>query len=86
MIRKIPRVGDTINWKLLIADHSGTLLEADDKVLKQWAYLDTMDMLSPKYDYPQTLRRFKKWHKEAGLCNIDVCYGYNGIEGRGVKA
>lgn len=86
IIRKIPKIGSSINWRLLIADFSQTLLKgADDKVLKEFAVLDTFDMLSPKYDYPQTLNTFKKWFFEAGLQEIDVHYGYNGIEGRGRK-
>ena len=40
-------------------------------------------MLSPQYDYPQSLRTMKKWFEEAKLKDIDVHYGYNGIEGRG---
>lgn len=85
LIRKIPKVGYRINYRLLIADHSKVLFNADDTTLKQWAYLDTMDMVSPKYDLPQTLKTFKKWHEKAGLVDIDVHYGYNGIEGRAKK-
>jgi hypothetical protein len=44
-----------------------------------------MDMLSPMYDLPQTLKTFTRWHHEAGLVDIDVHYGFNGIEGRGKK-
>lgn len=85
IIRKIPRIGYAINWRLLIADYSKHLPNSDDAILKEWAYLDTFDMLSPTFDYPQTLRNFKKWHKEAGLSEIDVHVGYNGIEGRATK-
>ena len=51
-IRKIPRVGYSINWRLLVADYSFAGLNGE--VLKEWAYLDTFDMLSPRYDSPQT--------------------------------
>lgn len=85
LIRKIPRIGPALNWKLLVADYSRELPRASDSVLKEWAYLDSMDMLSPMYDYPQTIRTFKRWHKKANLDQIDVQYGYNGIEGRAVK-
>jgi hypothetical protein len=57
---------------------------ADDKTLKEWAYLDTYDFLSPHYDIPQTVKGFRKWHEEAGLLNIDVHKGYNGVEGRAI--
>ena len=86
IISKIPKIGYRINWRLLIADYSQTILKgADNKLLKEFAVLDTFDMLSPKYDYPQTLNTFKKWFVEAGLEKINVHYGYNGIEGRGKK-
>ena len=85
VIRKIPKIGCSINWHLLIADHSRTLPNASDQVLKKWAYLDTFDMLSPAFDQPETLNNYKKWHTDAGLESIEVKYGYNGIEGRAFK-
>lgn len=84
VLRRIPRIGKTLNWMLLVADYSQLLPGADDALLKQWAYLDTFDMLSPVHDHPQTLSGFRQWFAEAGLTDVDVHYGYNGIEGRGV--
>ena len=52
-------------------------------MLKEMAYLDTFDMLSPKYDKPQTKNTIMNWFEEARLENCDVSYGYNGIVGRG---
>lgn len=51
----------------------------------QWAILDTFDMYSPEYDYPQTLRTVTGWFKEAGFVNIIVKYGLNGIVGKGFR-
>lgn len=85
VVRKIPRIGPSLNWKLLVADYSKMLPNADDATLKEWAYLDTFDMLSPRYDKPATLKTFRRWHKEAGLIDVDVHYGFNGVEGRGSK-
>jgi hypothetical protein len=42
-------------------------------------------MVSPIHDKPQTLRTFRRWYEEAGLEEIDVRYGYNGIQGTGTK-
>lgn len=86
IISKIPKIGYTINWRLLVADYSTVLPNADDKTLKEWAYLDTYDMLSPMYDEPQTLKTFRSWHEAAGLTDIEVHYGYNGVEGRARKS
>lgn len=85
LIRKIPRIGPTINWKLLIADHSRDLTRPTDEALREWAYLDTMDMLSPTYDTPQTYTEFRRWHTDAGLSNISIQTGYNGLVGRAKK-
>jgi ubiquinone/menaquinone biosynthesis C-methylase UbiE len=83
LIRRIPKIGPSLNWKLLIGDYSQHLTDADDATLKQWAYLDTFDMLSPQYDYPQTVSTFRRWFMESGYSDIDVRTGYNGVEGRG---
>jgi len=83
VLRRIPKVGPTLNWKLLIGDYSQHLPDADDETLKSWAYLDTFDMLSPMYDYPQTVGSLRSWFDKAGYKAIEVHRGYNGVEGRG---
>jgi len=82
-VRKIPRVGPTLVWRMLVADYSREFPNASDEQLKEWAVLDTFDMLSPAYDYPQTAREFRSWHQEAGLSDIEIVWGHNGWEGRG---
>lgn len=81
LIRRIPRIGVSLNWRLLVADYSR--LGLPPRLLKEWAYLDTFDMLAPRYDLPTTLKTFRRWFDEAGVAEADVRYGYNGIEGRG---
>lgn len=86
VIRRIPwRIGQGICWRLLVADFYSAMPGAPDRILKEWAYLDTFDMLSPKYDKPQRRSVFTRWFEEAGLENIDVHPGWNGLEGRGRK-
>jgi len=84
LISKIPRIGPTLNWRLLIPDYSRLGLQGS--ILKEWAYLDVFDMLAPRYDSPQTIQTLLKWFEEAGMTDIVVQYGYNGIEGRGKRA
>ncbi len=83
VLRRIPVIGPTLNWKLLIGDYSQYLQDADDATLKRWAYLDTFDMLSPMYDIPETVSGLRRWYERAGFADIDVHRGYNGVEGRG---
>lgn len=81
LISKIPKIGSAINHRLLVAEYTRNGFSGD--ILKEMAYLDTFDMLSPKYDSPQTLKTVIEWFNEAGLDDIYVSYGYNGIVGRG---
>lgn len=81
---RMPWLWNKIKWRLLIADYSDESNMSDEK-LQELAILDTFDMLSPAYDFPQTLETVQRWFREASLTEIDLHYGYNGIEGRAVK-
>ena len=72
LLRKVPRIGLPLTPRLLIQDYSSLLPDADDATLKELAYLETFDMLSPIYDKPQTLKAFRRWFEEAGLREIEV--------------
>jgi SAM-dependent methyltransferase len=85
VIRNIPKIGEAINWRLLIADYAQQMPDADDATLKEWAYLDTFDMLSPAFDIPQSPTTFQRWHEQAGLENIHVRLGPNGVVGTANK-
>ena len=80
LINRLPR-GRTINWMLLIADYRGAY-ELPEKILKEWAILDTFDMLSPAYDQPQRLVEVRDWFKQAGLRDVEIDYKYNSLRGR----
>jgi SAM-dependent methyltransferase/uncharacterized protein YbaR (Trm112 family) len=84
LISKIPGIGPSINSRLLIPDYSRWGLQGN--ILKEWAYLDAFDMLSPRYDSPQTINTLLGWFQEAGMMDIAVHYGHNGIQGRGRQA
>jgi len=80
VIRKLP-MGYAINWRLLVADYSFLGLNGD--MLKEWSYLDTFDMLAPRFDRPATLKTFRQWAVNANLTNIDAEYTPHGIVLRG---
>lgn len=85
-LARVVRVIDPrISHRFCVVDHSRLLPDAPDSLIKEWAYLDTFDMLAPMYDFPETIREFRQWHIEAGLKDIDVHPGHNGIEGRATK-
>lgn len=83
LIHNLPH-GRQLNWALLVADYRG-VYDLSEEMLKEWAILDTFDMLSPAYDNPQTLDMVNQWFNEAHLKNVEVNYGYTGIVGRGEK-
>lgn len=83
LISRIPRVGPSINWRLLIPDY--TVWGLQGSLAKEWAYLDAFDMLSPRYDAPQTIKTLSNWFQEVGMAEVVIRYGYNGIEGRGKR-
>jgi SAM-dependent methyltransferase len=76
LIRRMPK-GHGINWRLLVADYSSLGLEG--QILKEWAYLDTFDMLAPRYDRPATRKTFQRWGRQANLAEIDAHFTPHGI-------
>lgn len=81
LLRRIPVVGYRINWRLMVPDYTPYALAPE--MLKEWAYLDCFDALGPKYDRPQTLHAVRAWCAEAGLNDVVVKRGYNGIQMHG---
>jgi len=76
IIRRLPK-GYAINWRLLVADYS--FLGLQGSMLKEWAYLDTFDMLAPRYDRPATRETFREWAVEAKLTDIEAFYSPHGV-------
>ena len=84
LINKIPVLGPKLNRMLLIVDYRGRY-NLSEEMLQEWSILDTFDMLSPAYDQRQTIETFRRWFSTSPLKEIEVHYGYNGIEGRATK-
>ena len=78
------RNGRRLSWMLGMADYRG-VFQADDKTLRELSELDTFDMLAPAHDHPQTLATVEQWYRQAGLQDIRVRKGWNGVEAKGVK-
>jgi SAM-dependent methyltransferase len=81
VIRLLPK-GYAINWRLLVADYS--FLGLKGEMLKEWAYLDTFDMLAPRYDAPQRIATVRRWAAEQTLQEPAIEYTPHGIVLRGV--
>jgi len=57
---------------------------SEDRMV-ELSVLDTFDWYAPRFDKPQTRARVQRWFEQAGLVEIEVKYGPNGIVGRGTK-
>lgn len=77
-LARVPKLGRFLVAAVPCWNYTG-LLELSPEELEAWAVLDTFDALSPHYDKPQTLEAVEAWCREAGLADVDVRYGGNGI-------
>ncbi len=67
----VPLLGCGLKRIMPVADYTGRF-PLSDLQLKEWALLDTFDILAPTYDNPQSAAAVKKWFKEAGLIGVAV--------------
>lgn len=82
---RIPVIGRVLNTILVVPNYGGTY-NLSEEMLREWAILDAFDLMSPAYDQPQTIATLEGWFREAGMTDVEVHRGYNGIEGRGRKS
>jgi ubiquinone/menaquinone biosynthesis C-methylase UbiE/uncharacterized protein YbaR (Trm112 family) len=82
-LSKIPLVGVILKRLLPVANYN-KIYELSEQQLQEWALLDTFDMLSPKYDNPQTKKKIFKYMKESGISNIEI-FKSTLLVARGVK-
>ncbi len=83
---KVPVVGKPVGNLIPIGPVSHKpKLDYTDEELKQVKILSALDMLAPVHDHPQTLDNVRAWCQEAGLADIEVRTGFNGINARGRK-
>jgi 2-polyprenyl-3-methyl-5-hydroxy-6-metoxy-1,4-benzoquinol methylase len=80
-----PMAARKVSGVLGMADYRGVYPMKSEGAAKELSVLDTFDMWSPAHDHPQTLKQVRRWLESAGLSNIEVGPGQNGIVARGVK-
>ena len=77
-LARVPRFGRFLVALVPCWNYTG-LLPLSPEELRAWAVLDTFDALSPRYDKPQTVAAVRRWCEAAGLVEVDVRPGGNGI-------
>lgn len=80
----IPVLGKVLKRLLPIADYTG-VHPLTAQQIKEWALLDTFDMLAPEYDNPQTMSSVKKWFNNANFTEVEVFHAAH-LVGRGKKS
>ena len=68
---RVPLIGRVLKRLVPVADYTNEH-PLTEKQLKEWALLDTFDMLAPAYDSPQTAKTARRWFEEAKFVNIQV--------------
>lgn len=81
---RVPLIGRGLKRIVPVADYTGRF-PLSEQQLKEWALLDTFDMLAPTYDNPQSAATVRRWFEQAGLVEIEVGH-WSHLVGRGIKA
>ena len=68
---RVPGIGRKLRHLLPVVNYEG-LLPLSSPQLKEWAVLDTFDMLAPTHDHPQSVDTVARWFREAGILDADV--------------
>lgn len=71
VLGRIPILGRWLHHAVPVSNYEGRY-PLNNSQLKEWAVLDTFDMLAPAHDQPQTRKTVKRWFQESGLIRIEV--------------
>jgi SAM-dependent methyltransferase len=83
-LQRIPYIGQQIGQLIPIGPIShAPRLNYTDEELKQVKILSALDMISPMYDQPQRMEDVRGWFDKAGLVDVQLKHGYNGINAKG---
>ncbi len=80
-IKRIPVVGTYLGSVIPCWNYYYTQLSPEQKV--QWAIMDTYDALAPRFDIPAHIDDVQRWFRDAGLMEVVVRPGGNGVVGNG---
>ena len=84
LLGRVPKLGKQLRKLVPVVNYEGVLPLSSEQV-KEWAVMDTFDMLAPAHDHPQSVETVRQWFNEAGLSNIWVeRMGF--VVGRGTRA
>jgi uncharacterized protein YbaR (Trm112 family) len=82
-VGRIPVVGRKLRYAIPVCNYEPDF-PLTKKQLREWAVLDTFDMLAPQYDYPQSARTLRGWFEQAHLQKVYV-FRKGAVIGQGMK-
>ena len=83
LLGRLPVVGRKAHYVIPVGNYEGVYALSEPQ-LREWAVLDTFDMLAPAHDHPQSATTLRSWFAEAGLRSVEV-FRAGHLVGRGVK-
>jgi SAM-dependent methyltransferase len=85
-LHQVPVIGPKVGKLIPIGpiSHAPRLIYTDEE-LKQVKILSALDMYSPVYDQPQSMETMRQWFAEAGLAEVELKRGDNGIDAKGKR-
>ena len=84
LLGSIPCFGRFLKRLIPVADYTN-IYPLNPQQLREWALLDTFDMLGPEFDNPQTASELKHILKKNGITDIEI-FQEGMLVGRGRKA
>ena len=83
VVGRIPIAGRKLRYLIPVANYEG-IYPLSESQLREWAVLDTFDMLAPAHDRPQSADTLRAWFERAGLREIQI-FREGFLVGRAVK-
>ena len=71
LVNRIPGLGRYLRYAIPVVNYEG-VYPLSEAQLREWAVLDTFDMLAPAHDHPQRRGTVHRWFSEAGLRDVEV--------------
>jgi len=70
-LRRVPGSRGKLRYLVPVANYTGVFPLSVEQI-REWAVLDTFDMLSPSYDQPQSAPTLRRWMTDSGLVDVSV--------------
>ena len=83
-LARVPGTRGRLRYAVPVANYAG-VLPLSPAQLREWAVLDTFDMLAPAHDHPQSVATLRRWFDAEPFEQVDV-YRRGLVVGRGRRA